>query len=83
MKKNLGKKGYIVAAIGAVLFLLIGFLIGFFAFAPSKSNNNSGENPINKYYETIIEESNVAFREKLINEINSDNIRSHLKYTAY
>ena len=69
----------IVSAIFAVS-LALGVLIGFFS-APRNSNNDSSSdnNQLPSYYQQIIQPEDNSFTQILIETINKENIKMHLK----
>jgi hypothetical protein len=67
----------IITAIFAVS-LTVGILIGFFS-APRNSKPEIPSNDNNPYYEQIIQPEDNSFGKILIDTINKENIKMHLK----
>jgi hypothetical protein len=71
-------KHVILATVVLTVVLVVGFVIGFFS-APTKTDTTTITNPINSYYESLIQGEDNSYNEILIENINAQNIENHLK----
>ena len=73
----------ILATVILALVLAVGFVIGFFS-APTKTNTTptitTTINPVNSYYESLIQSEDNSFNEVVIESIDAQKIENHLRY---
>ena len=73
------KRAQILILIGSIIISIgLGVIIGYFSRKTNNNNNNNNGNE--EYYSSLIKDIDPSFKDKLIQEMNVENMKKHLKY---